>query len=1361
MSAAEQHRGGESAPLSDYQRQVWLHAQMAGGIPLYNETVSVVRRGALEMDILERCFVELVRRHEVWRTTIKVVDGEPAQFLHPAPRSFKIANSDLRELPESERETEACRLATENARRPFDLQQGPLLRALLVRITDNEYRLFVTFHLLVFDGVTGRAILLPELAALYGAFLRGEPSPLAPLPAQYADFARWQAQAEQQESLAQQLEYWKERLGGEVPLLSWPDDRLRPSMQGFRGELCRVALPGDLIESARALSGKENVSPHITLLAAFIALLRRYTGQDDIVVGGISEARKFPGTEGVAGCFMNPIPLRFDLSGSPTFRQMLARVRSVVTDAQAHAGVPFSDIVKALQVRPEPGRSPLFQIIFACQPEMAPLPTGWGLAAEEISNGCSKADLMVVVDDQRDRVSASITYNPELFDLDAINRMAGHWQTMLAEAIAYPERRISHLKVMSDAERHQILVDWNNTAANYPTDKPLHKFYEDQVERTPDATALVCETQELTYRTLNERSNCVAHYLRKLGVGPDVLVGVCAERSVEMVLALLGILKAGGAYVPLDPEYPQERLNAMLQDALPPVVLTQERLLDRLPEGKHTVICLDRDWSVLKKESKDNPAAIVGGKNLAYAIYTSGSTGKPKGAPNVHEGVVNQMLWMQDTYKLSPTDRVLQKTPYSFDVSVFEFFWPLMNGACLVMARPNGHKDPSYLVDVIVEQKITNIHFVPSMLAIFLETDGIDRCKTLRRVFASGEALPFETQRRFFEQMQAELHNLYGPTEAAVHATYWRCRPDSKRSIVPIGRPVANTQIYILDSDGEPVPMGIAGELHIGGRQLARGYLNRPDLTAERFVADPFSAEPGARLYKTGDVARYLSSGDIEYLGRLDHQVKIRGFRIELGEIESVIKEFPGILQVVVVAREDVPGDKRLVAYVVPVEVSSFQAAALRDHLREKLPEYMLPAAFVTLETLPLSSNGKINRRALPTPAYEDAMDRRKYVAPRTQTERTLATLWAEVLGMEKVSTQDNFFDLGGHSLLAVVLFARISKTFGNALSLNTLFQSPTIAQLARLLDEKVDSGPRHRLVAIQSKGAKPPLFWLPGGIGSVMAFREVSLLLGKDRPVYGLESQLPKDGRSFEDVAVRASHFVEQVRSVQPQGPYNLIGFCSGGLVAYEMTQQLEAQGQEVAFLGLAEATPTDYPGAAFHRLQSKTEHYMWRGRRILADGPAGLARWLYRKSRAILDSAWNGRRNGAGGNVRATGPTVAELAEVVRMEKTLERIESRYRPKPYKGKAYLFIGNDDYFCQGVSRPADPRLAWRRLISEDIEIESVPGDHMGMLRKPGVDVFARKLKDALQEVELQSQPEGQAVPMDEHGAESQGVPQG
>ena len=1047
------------APLSFGQQEIWLSHQLWPGIPVYNEPETIYLKRSLDPVILEKAFIRLIRRHEILRTFFITEGGVPVQAVREEP-AMELRVVDLQSVDITEREDAALRYATEEVRRPFDLLKAPLFRASLVLLDDSDHRLYMVFHHMVTDGFSINQVLVPELWVHYEAVLKGIPSPLTELTVQYSDYATWQHEILHTPVMEQHLAYWKEQLNGLLPL-DMPAARTRPPVQTFRGAFHRLSISKEVTDGLKALGRGQGCTLYMVLLAAFKTFLWRYTHQDDIAVGTIDAGRSRPELEPLLGYFLNTIVIRTDLSRNPTFREFLLQVRQIALEAYAHKDVPFITLVEALKPPRDAARHPLYQVAFVMEPNFPAQESGWVVSQYEVQPGTSKFDLTLELEEREEQMIGRLEYDTALFDSDAIERMAGHYQKILEGIVTNPDLRLSELPLLTDSERHQLLEEWNNTAVDYPKDKCIQELFEEQVERTPDAVAVIFEERQLTYMELNSRANQLAHYLRKHGVGPDILVGICIERSLEMVVGILGILKAGGAYVPLDPTYPKERLVFMLEDAAAPIILTQSRLSDRLPRHRGLSICLDTQWEEIARQSHHKPVNEATSTNLAYVIYTSGSTGKPKGAMNTHQGICNRILWMQDQYRLTSADAVLQKTPFSFDVSVWEFFWPLLTGVRLIMARPGGHQDPAYLVRIIMEHRITIIHFVPSMLRYFLEASGIENCTSLRHVMCSGEALAWDLQERFFSRMNSQLHNLYGPTEAAVDVTHWTCvRLSNDLRIVPIGRPVANTQTYILDSQLQPVPIGVTGQLYLGGVQVARGYLNRPELTAEKFIHDPFSDKPGARLYKTGDLARYLSDGNIEFLGRIDHQVKIRGFRIELGEIEAILGQHPEVLDTTVMAREDQPGDKRLAAYIRLHKESKITTGELRDFLKEQLPDYMIPSAFVVLDSLPLSPNGKIDRKALPRPEQELPDRENPFVGPRTPVEELLTNIWSEVLGIKEISVHDNFFELGGHSLLAIRVLSRIHKALEIEIPLRFLFETPTPAGLLEKYLMKKASSP-------------------------------------------------------------------------------------------------------------------------------------------------------------------------------------------------------------------------------------------------------------------------------------------------------------
>ncbi|MFL5542922.1 MAG: amino acid adenylation domain-containing protein, partial [Longimicrobiaceae bacterium] len=1003
-------------PLSFAQERLWFLDRLQPGSGFYNIPVALRLSGALDVEALERALGEVVRRHEALRTTFEEQGGGPVQVIAPAD-GFRLAVDDLSPLEEAEREAEVRRRATADAVRPFDLAAGPLFRAALLRLDSEDHVLLLCMHHIVGDGWS-LEVLFRELSALYEAFRDGRESPLPGLPVQYADYAVWQREQLRGEVLEGELAYWRQRLAGAPALLELPTDHPRPAAQTYRGAHVWLTLPAGPLERLQALGRGEGATLYMVLLAAFQVLLSKYAGSEDVVVGSPVAGRARREVEELIGVFVNTLVLRTDLSGDPAFREVVRRVREVTLGAYEHQEVPFEKLVEELQPARSLGHSPLVQVLFSLQASGSPGRGLSGLTAEYVAADldATKFDLSLTVAAQAGGLSGALGYSTDLFERATIERMARHLERVLERAASAPEVRLSGLDLLDDAEGRRVVEEWNRTGAEFPADRCIHHLFEEQVERTPDAVAVVCGDASLTCRELNEAANRLAHRLVGLGVGPEVRVGLCLERSLEMVVSLLGVLKAGGAYVPLDPGYPAERLAYMLADSGVAVVLTQEKLREVLPAPAGVArVSVDGAGAESAGESARSPESGVTPEDLAYVIYTSGSTGRPKGVMNAHRGVVNRLCWMQAEYGLGADDVVLQKTPFSFDVSVWEFFWPLQRGARLVMARPDGHRDPAYLQEVIERERVTTLHFVPSMLQQFVEAADPGRCATLKRVVCSGEALPPALVERFHARLPSSvaLHNLYGPTEAAVDVSRWACPRDAAVDVVPIGRPVWNTRLYVLDAALGPAPVGVPGELYIGGVQVARGYLGRAALTAERFVPDPFSPEPGARLYRTGDRARWRADGELEYLGRLDGQVKIRGFRIEPGEVEAVLRRARGVADCAVVAREDTSGDRRLVAYMV----GGAEAEELRAHLHKSLPEHMVPAAFVSLEALPLTPNGKLDRGALPAPERASAAERD--LAPRTPLEEVLAGIWVEVLRLERVGVEESFFDLGGHSLLA------------------------------------------------------------------------------------------------------------------------------------------------------------------------------------------------------------------------------------------------------------------------------------------------------------------------------------------------------
>jgi len=1054
------------APLSFAQQRLWFLHQLDPSNPSYNELASIQLTGALNVVALEQSLNEIVRRHEALRTTFEMLEGQAVQVIHPTV-TVTLPVVNLSQLQETKRKAEVEWVTTEVCQKPFDMASGSLFRLTLLQTGELEYLLLFVIHHIAVDGWS-IGVLFQELAVLYKAFSTGKTSPLPELCVQYADFAVWQRQWMQRELQKTQLSYWKQQLAGVPDVLALPTDHPRPAVQSFRGAIASFKLSPSLSDMLRSLSNREGGTLFMTLLAAFQSLLYRYTGQEDICIGSPIANRNQTETHGLIGCFVNTLLLRTHLSGNPSFLELLNRVREVCVGAYAHADIPFEQLVEELQPERNLSHMPLFQVAFAWQEDFQKDLKLSGLTLNLLSthSQTAKFDLTLHVVDAKPELKVLLEYNTDLFNAKTITRMGEHFRTLLEGIVAYPQARLSDLPLLTAVELHQQLVEWNDTSTNYPADACIHELFEAQVERSPDAIAVVYEDEQLTYRELNARANQLAHYLRSLGVGPEVLVGICVERSPNMVVGLLGILKVGGAYIPLDPAYPRQRLAFMLSDAQPAVLLSQERLVERLPEHSAQVVCLDSDWHSIAHNSQENPVSTLKANNQAYVIYTSGSTGKPKAVVGLHQGAVNRFHWMWQTIPFTAGEVCCQKTSLNFVDSVWEIFGPLLQGIPTVIVPDRVVKDLQQFVATLASNHVTRLVVVPSLLRVLLNTytDLQLRLPQLKLWISSGEALSIDLLVQFRQNLaDSTLLNLYGSSEVSADVTCYSLSPHKLLpECVSIGCPIANMQIYVLDARKQPVPIGVPGELHIGGDGLARGYLNRPELTAEKFIPNPFSDHKSAAcLYKTGDLVRYLPNGEIEYIGRIDHQVKVRGFRIELGEIEAAISQHSKVRETVVVVRSDEASSQRIVAYVVLHTEQTLTITELRDFLELKLPNYMLPAAFVMLEALPLTPNGKVDRKALRAPEVTQLLSESDFIAPSTPIEQMLALIWAEVLGIEKVGIHNNFFTLGGHSLLVTRVISKVRQVFQLDLPIRRLFEQPTIAGLAKDIEKatKADLG--------------------------------------------------------------------------------------------------------------------------------------------------------------------------------------------------------------------------------------------------------------------------------------------------------------
>ncbi|MCB8753035.1 non-ribosomal peptide synthetase [Planktothrix agardhii] len=1036
----------EELPLSFAQQRMWFLYQMDQQNPAYNEALALRLMGRLNVDILEQTINAIIQRHESLRTTFPMVEGKPIQKIAPSLK-IKLLVVNLKDIPQDRIDQQII----EELQKPFDLTQAPLLRCTLFDLGYENYILVNVFHHIIIDGWS-KGILFKELSEFYQAFLSNSTVDLPELTIQYADFAVWQRQWLQGEILENQLNYWKKQLTGAPPLLELPTDKPRPANPNFQGHSISFQIDSELTEKLKLLSQKSGATLFMTLLAALNTLLFRYSGQDDILIGTPTANRNRQEIEPLIGFFVNTLVLRNSLEGNPTFSTLLQQARNVVLEAYANQDVPFEQVVDALEIERSLSYNPLFQVMFALQNaplnalELPNLRSQY-LAVE---NQRIKFDLSLILEEIETEKGSYLEgfweYDSDLFTAERITRMVGHFQTLLKGIVANPQQTVGELPLLTEPEKQQLLVDWNQTQTYYPHHYCIHQLFEEQVVKTPHAIAVIDGEKSLTYEQLNQKANQLAYYLQNLGVKTEDLVGICIERSALMIIGLLGILKAGGAYVPLDPNYPSERLAYMLEDSAVSVLLTQENLVHTLPNYSGTIFCLDQDWKILEQNPPDNLLHPMTSENLAYVIYTSGSTGKPKGVLIQHQSLLNLVSWHQNAFNITTIDRATQLAGIAFDASVWEI-WPYLTaGACLAIVPPDLLTSPNQLQEWLIGQKIT-VSFLPTPLAETLIPLDLSTNCPLRLMLTGGDKLnDFPPT-----SIPFTLVNNYGPTENTVVTTSVKITPDLlTEKAPPIGRPISNTQVYILDQYQQPVPIGIPGELYIGGSGLARGYLNRPELTNAKFIANPLSQKNSDRLYKTGDLVRYGNDGQIEFVGRIDHQVKIRGFRIELGEIETVLNQHPQVKEAIIIAREDQPGVKRLCAYVIGSE--KLTVSQLRLFLQEKLPQYMVPAFFILLDAFPLTANGKIDRRALPQPAQELENETARNITPGTETERILAEIWQKVLGLKTISINDNFFELGGDSILAIQIIAQANQA-GLQITPKQLFSHQTIAQLAMIAE--------------------------------------------------------------------------------------------------------------------------------------------------------------------------------------------------------------------------------------------------------------------------------------------------------------------
>ncbi|MFK0730682.1 MAG: amino acid adenylation domain-containing protein [Gloeotrichia echinulata HAB0833] len=1344
----------EDLPLSFAQQRLWFLHQLSPDSTAYNLLEALRLEGALNLVALEQSLTELIRRHEVLRTTFPMVDGKPIQRIAP-PSTVTLEIEDLQGLSTEEQTAQFRQMAIAAALKPFDLAGEPLVQFTLLKLSHYSYILLLKMHHIIYDGWS-LSIFFGELSQLYEAFTQGLPSPLAELPIQYADFAVWQRQWLTGEVLDRQLNYWREQLAGLTPILELSTDYPRPPVQTFQGGVECFQLDRNLTQRLKQLSQESDATLFMTLLAGFLVLISRYSGQLDLVVGSPIANRNSKSVERLMGFFANTLALRGNLSGNPTFREFHEQVRQTTLSAYAHQDFPFEMLVEKLQIDRDLSRNPLVQVLFSLQNTPQSSSNLSGLIIQNMPlplDVRARFDLEVNYWEIPGGLEGVWCYNSDLFDATTITRIGEHFQILLQAIVANQEMRISELPLLSEAQRHQLLVEWNDTQVDYPHDLCIHQLFEEQVERNPDAVAVVFEEQQLTYDELNCRANQLAQYLRSLGVSADVLVGICVERSLEMVVGLLGILKAGGAYVPLDPDYPTERLSFMLADTQIKVLLTQQNLVEQLQKHQVKLVCLDTDSPVIAQCSQDNaiatPIADVQATNLAYVIYTSGSTGQPKGVEVVHRGV-NRLLFGVNYVHLDANQRFLQIAPISFDASTFEIWGALLHGGkCVIF--PESIPTAKTLSEEIHKHGITVLWLTSALFNSIIDDDP-QALSGIKQLLIGGEALSLAHVNRAFETLPfTQIINGYGPTE---NTTFTCCYPipsklETTIESIPIGSPIANTQVYILDEYLQPVPVGVPGELHIGGAGLAKGYLNRPELTQKKFIPNPFD---NSKLYKTGDLARYLPDGNIEYLGRIDHQVKIRGFRIELGEIEAVLSQHEDVQVSCVIVREDTPGEtctersrsKQLVAYIVPQKNVTLTTSELRQFLGNKLPGYMVPNAFVMLESLPLTPNGKVDRRALKAPAHTSNSDR--FIEVRNQLELKLLQIWSNILKVDKIGVQDNFFDLGGHSLLAPYLMTQIKQQIGKDIALKDLFQNPTIEQLAAIIQKESEDSSPSCLVAIQPKGSNLPFFCVPGAGGRPFYFYQLGRCLGDDQPLYSFENNLYQELGAITHIEDMASIYIEAMQAVQPQGPYFLGGHSYGGNVAFEMAQQLRNQGQEVALLAIVDSSAPTYKDK-----QMLIDYINWDHARWLVEVSKGIEIYLEKNVDISYDTLQSLTVDEQlkyilhyfkMANMLPPNAEITQLTNIVQAYKNSCLCLVDYVPKqPYPGKLTILRANEDlpedpnsHLNAEVSQ--DLSLGWSEFSSEPVDIHFVLGNHITIMVEPHVKVLAEQLKACIQQAQ-------------------------
>ena len=1286
-SPLEPRAAHERVPLAPCQHQIWLHTQLNPQAPLYNEPMTLHFHGCLDREALERAFEEMIQRHEIWRTTFAYVDGEVLQAIHDH-LPIQIPFHDLSSYPEADREMEATRLATVDARRPFDLSVGPLMRARLIKLDEEQYRLFLVQHHLIHDGLTIYGVLMSELPAIYQAFSQGKPSPLAHPRLQYGDFALWEKRFLDSDG-GPQIAYWRKQLAGALPALDLPSDRPRPPVFSFRGATADFTIPAELAAAIRSTALREDATPFAFMLTALKTLLFRYTGLQDILVGTPVDGRRRPEFERMAGFLTNIVVFRSHPSADRTFRDYLHEVKDTVLDALANRDIPMDRLVRELQLPHNQSRHPVFNVSFTIEPPLGSPDPRWKLTQSEVSANIAKIDLDFQLDEHDDGFAARLTYSTDLFDASTVERLFTHWRTLLESAAANPESRLMDLPMMTAEECREIGIVRNATRREIPSCTVVDLF-EEQADRTPHIVAVESGSSLLTYAELNTEANRLAWRLREEGAGPGELVALSVERSCDMVVAVLAVLKTGAAYLPIDPDIPEERQQFILDDSKAPLVLTEPSLIRRFQNNAERgvrIVCCDE-----RSTNRSNPDSPRAPEDLAHVLYTSGSTGKPKGVEVRHKAIVNFLHSMRERPGFTSRDRVLAVTTLSFDIAGLELYLPLICGGCVVLANRSEARDPMLLCEMLGEVRPTLMQATPATWRGLIDAGW--KGNPGMKILCGGEAMTRDLAEQLLAR-SAEVWNMYGPTETTIWSTVQRVTRGE--GPVPIGRPIDNTQVYTLDSGRRLVPDGVIGELYIGGAGVARGYRGRPELTAERFVH--VEAAGDARLYRTGDLARWRKDGTLECLGRADNQVKIRGFRVELEEIEAVMAQHPDVRAAAVKAWPDASGHLALAGYLVTDEDPD-----IREFLRHKLPEYMIPSVFVRLDQLPLTPNWKVDRNRLPAP--DVGLERAPFVASESAEERRLAEIWESVLGVKEIGVHDDFFRAGGHSLLVPKLLSRVEQAFGLRFPMASLFESPTIHKFAALLkNPPAQSGPP-RTVPIRGRAAKPPLVWVYPGA----EMREIIKRL--DRP-FAVAALNPEDEAALAHnftLEQMAAILARDIRRAQPEGPYSLGGWCDAGILAFEVATQLLRQSEVDALILLDSVNPAKFMAmSARRRRTSKMQYHLKRIAGLRGDRVGDYLRervaWARERFRPRTEAVMN------------------------TYEARFSRATEEYVPASYPGNALVL--------SPARMPSyrDARLHWHDVLTGTSRFQVVNGDHISMFHE-GADGIASAISQAISAAE-------------------------